>query len=69
MLAIPAGKERVILDIGCGSGISGSVLSEYGHLWVGMDLSRAMLGVASRREVEGDVILSDMGHGFGFRPG
>ncbi len=38
-------------------------------MWVGLDISKAMLDVASEREVEGDVIHSDMGHGFGFRPG
>ena len=59
----------MLLDIGCGSGISGNVLGENGHMWVGLDISKAMLDVASEREVEGDVILSDMGHGFGFRPG
>jgi 18S rRNA (guanine1575-N7)-methyltransferase len=70
MLAIPKGQSRLILDIGCGSGISGSVLSEKGHMWVGCDISHAMLDVASEREeVEGDLIHSDMGHGFGFRPG
>ena len=59
------------MDIGCGSGISGSVLGDHGHLWLGMDISKAMLEVAStREEVEGgDLIHSDMGHGFGFRPG
>ena len=36
-------------------------------MWVGLDISKAMLDVASEREVEGDVIHSDMGHGFGFR--
>jgi 18S rRNA (guanine1575-N7)-methyltransferase len=69
MLAIPEGSSRLLLDIGCGSGISGSVLSEYDHMWVGLDISKAMLNVAAEREVEGDVIHSDMGHGFGFRPG
>lgn len=70
MLAIPKGHPRLILDIGCGSGISGSVLSEKGHMWVGMDISKAMLDVAStREEVEGDLIHSDMGHGFGYRSG
>ena len=70
MLAIPKGQPRMLLDIGCGSGISGSVLSEKGHMWVGMDISKAMLDVASEREeVEGDLIHSDMGHGFGFRSG
>lgn len=43
ILAIPAGKERLILDIGAGTGISGSVLSEYGHMWVGTDISSGML--------------------------
>ena len=38
-------------------------------MWLGCDISKAMLKVASEREVEGDVIHSDMGHGFGFRPG
>lgn len=73
MLAIPRGQNRLILDIGCGSGISGSVLTEKGHLWVGMDISHAMLDVAAERGpeggVEGDLIHSDMGHGFGYRSG
>ncbi len=38
-------------------------------MWIGCDISKAMLDVASEREVEGDVLHSDMGHGFGFRPG
>lgn len=39
-------------------------------MWVGMDISHAMLDVAaSREEVEGDLIHSDMGHGFGYRSG
>ena len=69
ILAIPKKKKKLILDIGCGSGISGNVLGSKGHMWIGMDISKAMLNVASRREVEGDVIHTDMGHGFGFRPG
>ena len=46
ILAIPEGKQRMILDIGAGTGISGSVLSEYEHIWVGTDISRGMLDVA-----------------------
>jgi len=60
---------RVILDIGCGSGLSGNVLTEAGHWWVGLDISKDMLGVALENEVAGDLLLADMGHGFGFRPG
>ena len=59
----------MILDIGCGSGISGTVLEEYGHSWVGLDLSPWMLEVAAEREVEGDLIRWDMGHGMPFRVG
>ena len=69
ILAIPEKKSKLLLDIGCGSGISGNVLGMYGHMWVGLDISKAMLEVAAEREVEGDVLHADMGHGFGFRPG
>lgn len=64
-----------VLDIGCGSGLSGSILSsvlpEQGgpHIWVGMDISASMLGVALERDVEGDLLLSDIGQGVPFRPG
>jgi 18S rRNA (guanine1575-N7)-methyltransferase len=33
------------LDIGCGSGLSGEVLEEDGHFWVGMDISPSMLSI------------------------
>ena len=70
ILAIPEGKPRVLLDIGAGTGISGCVLSEYAHMWVGTDISNGMLNVAATQgDTEGDLIHSDMGHGFGFRPG
>ncbi|KAI1915384.1 18S rRNA (guanine1575-N7)-methyltransferase [Ophidiomyces ophidiicola] len=64
-----------ILDIGCGSGLSGEILSsvpssESGpHIWVGMDISPCMLDIALQREVEGDLFLADMGQGVPFRPG
>lgn len=28
----------------CGSGLSGETLTDQGHVWVGMDISNAMLG-------------------------
>lgn len=64
-----------ILDIGCGSGLSGEMLSavpedEGGpHLWVGMDISASMLDVALQRDVEGDLLLADIGQGVPFRAG
>lgn len=42
-------KPSFILDVGCGSGLSGKVLEEHGHVWVGCDVSRDMLNVANER--------------------
>ena len=68
-------SPSMILDIGCGSGLSGEILSsvepEEGgpHVWVGMDISASMLDVALQRDVEGDLLLADIGQGVPFRPG
>lgn len=62
-------KTCLILDIGCGSGLSGEVLEEEGHIWVGMDISKSMLDIAVEREAEGDLFLQDIGQGMGFRAG
>ncbi|CAA7062425.1 unnamed protein product [Microthlaspi erraticum] len=70
MLALPEdGVPRFLLDIGCGSGLSGETISENGHQWIGLDISASMLNVAVEREVEGDLLLGDMGQGLGLRPG
>ncbi|KAF7124480.1 hypothetical protein RHSIM_Rhsim12G0146500 [Rhododendron simsii] len=70
LLALPDdGVPRLLLDIGCGSGLSGETLSENGHQWIGLDISESMLDVALEREVEGDLILGDMGQGLGMRNG
>jgi len=69
ILAIPEGRKAFILDIGCGSGISGSVLTEHGHVWVGMDISKSMIKVAKENEAEGDLMIVDIGQGLSFRPG
>jgi hypothetical protein len=37
-------RPSYLLDIGAGSGLSGEILSEEGHQWVGMDVSGGMLG-------------------------
>ena len=69
LLALPEDTSCFLLDIGCGSGLSGDCLTEQGHEWVGVDISQSMLNVALKREVEGDVFLSDAGEGLFFRPG
>ncbi|GAA5848380.1 hypothetical protein JCM5353_004880 [Sporobolomyces roseus] len=62
-------RPSFLLDIGAGSGLSGEILTEEGHEWVGMDVSGGMLEVALEREVEGDLMLADIGQGIPFRPG
>ncbi|GAO15234.1 uncharacterized protein UV8b_04213 [Ustilaginoidea virens] len=68
-------SPSLLLDIGCGSGLSGEILSAVDpgaggpHAWVGMDVSPSMLDVALQRDVQGDLLLADMGQGVPFRPG
>ncbi|KAL2631113.1 hypothetical protein R1flu_015799 [Riccia fluitans] len=70
LLALPEdGVPRLLLDIGCGSGLSGETLTENGHHWIGMDISDSMIDIALEREVDGDLLISDIGQGLGFRPG
>lgn len=49
LLKLPKGQPCFILDVGCGSGLSGRVLEEQGHVWVGCDISHDMLMVANER--------------------
>jgi 18S rRNA (guanine1575-N7)-methyltransferase len=73
LLKLPG--PSLILDVGCGSGLSGEILSDVPpeaggpHIWIGMDISPSMLDVALQREVEGDLLLADIGQGVPFRPG
>uniref|UniRef100_A0A4W4HKG5 18S rRNA (guanine-N(7))-methyltransferase n=1 Tax=Electrophorus electricus TaxID=8005 RepID=A0A4W4HKG5_ELEEL len=69
LLNLAEDQPCYLLDVGCGSGLSGDYLSEEGHYWVGVDISSAMLNVALDRGVEGDLMLADMGQGLPFRPG
>lgn len=44
LLAMPEDQPAFILDLGCGSGLSGECLEDNGHYWVGLDISKSMLG-------------------------
>lgn len=68
LLALPD-APCFVLDLGCGSGLSGECIEEQGHYWVGLDISSSMLNVAKDREVEGDLLLNDLGEGLPFRAG
>jgi len=52
LLRLDNNQPSLVLDIGCGSGLSGQVLEEKGHVWVGCDVSRDMLNVAQERMQE-----------------
>ena len=68
-------EPSFILDVGCGSGLSGEILTDVPeeeggpHTWVGMDISSSMLAQALERDVEGDMLLADIGQGIPFRAG
>ena len=76
-------SPSLILDIGCGSGLSGSILSQPSkkhnpsgpHTWIGLDISASMLAIALDRShthstaASGDLLLADMGQGLPFRAG
>uniref|UniRef100_A0A7S1KP02 18S rRNA (guanine(1575)-N(7))-methyltransferase Bud23 C-terminal domain-containing protein n=1 Tax=Percolomonas cosmopolitus TaxID=63605 RepID=A0A7S1KP02_9EUKA len=70
LLNLPEEESLLILDIGCGTGLSGEVVSERGHCWIGMDISPSMLKLAAEdSNVEGDLCLHDMGQGLPWRVG
>eukprot|EP00930_Biecheleria_cincta_P043631 TRINITY_DN29948_c0_g1_i1.p1 TRINITY_DN29948_c0_g1~~TRINITY_DN29948_c0_g1_i1.p1 ORF type:complete len:278 (-),score=55.13 TRINITY_DN29948_c0_g1_i1:396-1229(-) len=68
LLMLPE-RPCLLLDVGCGSGISGEAITERGHFWVGYDISPSMLKIAHQREVDGDLFLADAGQSLNFRPG
>lgn len=53
MLNLSDDHPNMILDVGCGSGLSGECLTENGDYWIGVDISEAMVNVAvDEREVD-----------------
>ena len=74
LLSLPSDTHCLLLDLGCGSGLSGQVVEEAGHSWVGVDISAAMLDVALERKEEEDIsacdlVQGDLGQGLPFRAG
>lgn len=69
LLNLAKDEPHFLLDVGCGSGLSGEILTEEGYNWLGMDIAPSMLASALDREVDGDLFLADIGNGVPFRAG
>ncbi|RKP32911.1 S-adenosyl-L-methionine-dependent methyltransferase [Metschnikowia bicuspidata] len=69
LLNLNKDEPHFLLDLGCGSGLSGEILTEEGYNWLGMDIAPSMLASALDRKVEGDLFLADLGNGIPFRAG
>lgn len=44
LLNLPPDEPAFLLDIGCGSGLSGEILDDEGYVWTGVDIAPSMLG-------------------------
>lgn len=44
LLNLPPDEPAFLLDIGCGSGLSGEILDAEGYVWTGVDIAPSMLG-------------------------
>uniref|UniRef100_A0A3B0MSP5 Methyltransferase (HUSSY homologue), putative n=1 Tax=Theileria annulata TaxID=5874 RepID=A0A3B0MSP5_THEAN len=68
MLLLPEDQTSLVLDIGCGTGISGNVISNSNNFWIGLDISHHMLNECLLNDVEGEVVLCDIGENMNFLP-
>lgn len=64
-------KEKLVLDLGCGTGMGAATMRELGINFIGSDLSEAMLREAVERDLNegGDFAVADMGSSMAFRDG
>jgi hypothetical protein len=44
LLNLQPAQPAFLLDIGCGSGLSGEILDDEGYIWAGVDIAPSMLG-------------------------
>ena len=51
LLNLPPDESAFLLDIGCGSGLSGEILDDEGYIWTGVDIAPSMLGECVKSHV------------------
>ncbi|XP_044947792.1 18S rRNA (guanine-N(7))-methyltransferase RID2-like [Hordeum vulgare subsp. vulgare] len=62
LLALPDdGVLKMLLDIGCGFGLSSETLTGHGRHRFPLQFCFRLIDVALERETEGDLLLADMG--------
>ncbi len=61
LLNLPPDEPAFLLDIGCGSGLSGEILDEEGYNWIGVDVAPSMLGKSAF--LSGRLTYTDTGLG------
>ena len=54
-------QSRLLLDLGCGSGLSAASIEAAGHTWVGVDVAREMLLLAAGARGGAGATLSNRG--------
>jgi predicted TPR repeat methyltransferase len=64
-LVLPGRVDLEILDLGCGTGLSGAAFKDRAGRLVGVDLSPAMLAKARERGVYDELIVADIEAGLG----
>lgn len=63
-------RASPLLDIGCGTGISGEAFREAGFTAIdGADFSAEMLAAAKRKKIYRDLVQTDLENPFPFEPG
>lgn len=60
-------EDPLILNLGCGGGLCGQVLTENGLQWIGVDISGDMLNFANENTQNLGLIRNDIGEKFPFK--